>query len=322
MHIMLKLINGANNEIRKLANKKNVRACYLSVCVDYEKSYRQNFVKDMQTLITKLGQIISMVTKQRPYPFCAQNIDFLCNEVAGRRDLKGGFDYLQLNNMGNRVKHSIEDAKIDMDLCVKVYNDLVRTIAKQYNLPALTEWMLIKARHTQNNAHNNKNNNVINNAARNYYANIYGYAPRINDLSRNSNVSQNAPVASDPSVCKQGIYNDISATADERITLRVILERGNGKYTEGFIRKVDKLNFVVNVSITNPDNLPIKSVIALFRSGSNKAIKHLGKALKSSTEIDLEASKFSGNIKGTVTVTYKIGMLKTKKLATTVFGHF
>lgn len=283
---MLTLISGANNEIRTLAYKKNVRACYLSVCEDYAKSYRQNFVKDMQTLVTKLGQMMSIVTQRIRYPYCAQNIEFLCNAVANRRDLKGGFEYLQLNSMGNRVKHTICDAEIDMELCVEVYNELVRTIANQYHLPALTELMLI-----------NKNGNKP-----------HAPVPK-----------QNAPTAKPTG---KNVPSSTAAVSDERIKMRVTLERGTGRYTKGIIKKVGMVNFVIGVSISNPDNLPIVSVDAVLRSNKDKVEKKLSKALESTTEIDLETSRFSGNIIVTVMATYKIGLFKTKKVTATVSNNF
>ena len=119
------------------------------------------------------------------------------------------------------------------------------------------------------------------------------------------------------------VPNEIQTTNDERISLTARLARGDGRYTKGILwAKKKMISFLLDVSIDNPDNLKISKVTAIFKCNKNTEIKKLSTLEESTTNINLEATNFSGNIQASVIVSYKIGLFKTKEIKTTVSKNF
>ena len=59
---MIKLKSNSNQLIKKYIYDDGVRAYYYSVCERYANGYVQTFITDMQTLITKLGVMMSKIS--------------------------------------------------------------------------------------------------------------------------------------------------------------------------------------------------------------------------------------------------------------------
>lgn len=177
-----------------------------------------------------------------------------------------------------------------MDRCVSTYNNLVNSIANKYNLPALKAMVVSKRAGAQKN------------------------------VQKNNTPKQSPKQAPKPKVNHNA--NEVATNNDERLRLHARLERGDGRYNKGIFNKRQMVNFKLTVSIDNPDDLKIQTVIATFKCGKNTVEKKISKMEDSTTEIDLPTSEFSGNIEASVVVTYKIGLFKTKQIKATVSKNF
>ena len=125
---------------------------------------------------------------------------------------------------------------------------------------------------------------------------------------------------------KKGHPSETATTVDERVRLKAELERGDGRYEikVGCITLKKMVNFLLNVTIVNPDNLKISKVTATFKCGNNTQKKNLKKDNQSANSIDLPTSKFHGNIEASVVLRYRYGFLnlRSKKITATVSKNF
>lgn len=293
---MINLKPNANQIINQLAYEDGVRAFYFSVCERYANGYTQLFITDFQSLITKLGIIISKAsTNERNISYCAQSISYLCNDVLDNPNLENTLNSLGINYKGNRGKHDIITNRIDLDRCVSTYNNIVNTISIKYKLPALNAMVVSKRlKHST--------------SSTSMYKQQPSYKPT-NLPTKKKQIIDSHP-------------DETATTNDERLRLSAELTKGDGRYTKGIFYKTNMVNFVINVSIKNPDNLKISSVTAIFKCGSNVAERKLSTESRSKTKIDLETSKFSGNIEASVIVVYKLSLFKTKQIKATVSKNF
>ena len=154
---MITLKSNANELISKQMKSNGVRAFYLSVCERYEKGYVQCFITDLQSLITKVGILVSLADRSGPsISYCPQSIEYLCKKVLGSSKLYDTFDSLGVNEKGNIGKHTISTNSIDMDRVVTTYNSMVDTIARNYGLSAL-KTLIVRKRKSKTAPASNEN---------------------------------------------------------------------------------------------------------------------------------------------------------------------
>ena len=311
---MITLIPNADKEIGKLAYSDGVRAYYYSVCERYAKGYVQTFITDMQNLITKLGILISTVsTRQKNISYCAQSIEYLCNTVLDKPNLEKSFNELGLNTKGNIGKHKIVTNTMNLDKCVVVYNSLVDLISTTYNLPTLKKAMIVrKIASTEQSAQPKAVQPV-------QPKNPQPAQPK---KSQPKN-PQPAPKKSQPAQPKNAQPSDVVTRSDERIKLKAEIKRGDGKYELWMIRKKQMFHFIIDINITNPDNLKISDVTAYITGyGNNNFEQKLSTEEQSSNEINMEMLNNSGNVVAQIIVKYKLGLVRTKKITLTVSKNF
>lgn len=304
---MIQLIPNADQKLKELMYGKGVRAFYNATCESYTKDYSQLFATNMQTLITKLAIIVTKVsTKPVRISYCRTAIPYLCKNVLDNPSLNDKFEELAINDNGNDGKHSADTVVVDMDRCVTTYNNIVNSIASKYNLFSLRD-MVVK-----------KN---VQKHATTPTANTY-------DTQAQKQVAAPKVVKAQPDKNKPTKFSkpnqplEVATTKDENLSLTVELKNGEGYYKKGVFNKTSMLNFLLHVFINNLDNFKITSVTAVFQCGNNSCEKKLSTSSSSTTKIDLDASKFSGNVKVTVTAIYKLGMFKTKQIRSTVSKTF
>lgn len=296
---MIFLQPNANEIINNLIHKDGVSAYYYDVCTKYQNGYKQTFITTLQTLITKVGCVIAKVDRNYVYiSQCSQSLNYLCYKVLDSNWLYDEFDKLNINMKGNFGKHDIIKLDIDLERAVATFNTLIELIADKYKLDSL-RYLTIKKR-------NNQNNNVPKNYL-DYYKSMY-----MPHIVNNSNMRQ--AVNSNP--------NETATTCDEKIKLSATLLKGDGRYTKGIFKKINMVNFRLQVVIDNPNNLKISNVVATFNCRNHSATKNISTENNSITDIDFETSKFSGNIKVTIVAVYKISLFKTKKISTTISKNF
>ena len=294
---MIELKPNANQKLKEMMYENGVRAFYLDVCEKYSKNFVQVFITNMQTLIAKLGMMISEVSTVRVrIDHCSQSIHYLCKTVLDNPSLENKFDKIGINGKANKGKHTRTTNSIDMDMCVQTYNNLVSAIANKYNLHSLND-MIVKKKTQQT-------------------------AAPVTNISAPQPKKPTTPKTSGATAKKNNHPDEFATTADEKLRLSARLERGDGRYQKGFLNKKSMINFLITISIDNPDNLKINSVTAYFKCGRYTCERKLSTACNSTTEIDLETSKFSGNIEASVIAVYKIGLLKTKQIKSTVSKNF
>ncbi len=291
---MITLKPNANKLIGKQVNANGVRAFYLSVCERYGDGYVQCFITDLQNLITKVGILVALADRSGPnISYCAQALEYLCKRVLDNPRLYDTFDSIGVNNKGNAGKHSISTNSIDMDKAVATYNSMVDAIARNYSLLALKSLIVRKPKSKT--------------------------TPSLNENKQK--VKQQPSPAKHPAP-KQTGPNESFTTDDQLVKLTATLLAGKGFYKKGLINKKTMLNFRLKVSIKNPEGYKITSAVATFSSNGYSEEMKLSADPSSTTEVDLEGSRFSGNIQATVTVTYKIGLFKTKRIGVTVAKNF
>ena len=283
---MIDLKYNANDIANRLCYSDAVIAYYYSVCENYSNGYVQPFITNLQILITKLGIIVSKIsTSPVNIAYCGTSLSYLCNDVLDRPSLERSFDEVGLNDKGNKGKHSIETNHIDMNRAVLAYNNLVQLIINQYNLYALKALIVVKK---TSNARTNSPTPVT---------------------------AKNRPSANN----SQPHFKERYRTEDERIAITAELLSGDGYYKKGILHKKNRLNFILSLSICNPDNLKIDAVFAIFKCDGNfKKVR----IIQSETPIDLDATLFSGNINAKVIVRYKLGLFKEKELSVIVAKKF
>lgn len=116
--------------------------------------------------------------------------------------------------------------------------------------------------------------------------------------------------------------NGSASNSDECISLKAELLEGYGLITEGFIKTRKLFNFILNVNIFNPQNYTILKATAYIKSGGYSITKQLSRDDFSSTSINLEYSKYNGNVSVVVEVKYLIGFFQTKKIDVNVSKKF
>ena len=305
---MISLKPNANATVNKLCYSDSVIAFYYSVCEDYANEYVQPFVTNMQTLITKVGIIMSNVaTKKVNISYCYQSINFLCKTVLNKPELGKKFDQLGINSKGNKGKHSLENNKIDLNKAVQVFNELINSIVNKYNLPALKALLVVKK--IKGNTNQNKQQQS--------YQSYYG------ELSKQT--SQKNNYSSAPKISHKHAKDESTISDELDVSLFVKLEKGKGYYTKGIFNKKKMLNVVLMVDFPTCD-YKFKSMTATFKCRGNTFVKKIPIVDKvyqtTDMEVDLDASLFSGNITVTVVGIYKIGVFKTKQIKTTISKTF
>ena len=307
---MIRLKTNANKILKKLIHSDGVRAYYFSVCERYANGYIQTFITDMQNLITKLGIIIAKVdVNEINISYCARSITYLCTTVLDNPLLIKTFESLGLNDKGNFGKHDIITNKIDLDRAVTTYNNLVISIAKKYNLTSLNAMIVSKK---DNNKKEIKSPSKVENQA----------VKIKKEDKKNVNVKSKIVSKVTKTQQQQNKPNEIATTSDERLKLTAELSSGDGRYVKGLIHKTSMINFRLKVTIDNPDELKIASVTAYFKCGRNTEEMKISRENKSVTSVDLDTARFSGNIEATIIVVYKLALIKSKKIKTTVSKNF
>ena len=146
---MITLVPNADSIIKRLFYENSVIAYYHSACERYTNGYVNTFITDMQTLVTKLGVMMSAIAEppKTKVSYCEQSIRYLCCEVLDNPRLVEKFDEIGLNEKGNKNKHSIaKNVNIDMLKCVTAYNNLVMRISDKYGLKSIENMIVKKVR--------------------------------------------------------------------------------------------------------------------------------------------------------------------------------
>lgn len=109
---------------------------------------------------------------------------------------------------------------------------------------------------------------------------------------------------------------------DEYLELSAALEEGKGRFDKGLINKKQMIDFNLSVGIGNPQQMRVtKAVAVISGKGGKKEVKRLPPQTNVQS-FQLPTSAFHGYIYATVTVTYKIGFSKTKRIKVTVAKRF
>ncbi len=285
---MINIVNGANQKVYQMVFEKSVSAFYLSVCERYSKGYTQLFITDLQNLITKVGIIMSEVsTSKKRISYCSSALDYLCNDVLNSNNLYKRFDEIGINAKGNIGKHSLKSNTIDLDKTVIVFNSMIDNIANRYNLPALKKLLICK-RDSSNKA----------------MTNVIQTTRKSQDQNKNT-------------------ANPSAQTSDGNLILKTSLLKGPlGRYQKGIIKKTPMLNFRISLNIHGNRFYKIKEIEAQISSAHSRKTISLPNQYESLTDVNLEAAQFSGKIKVVVILKYKISLLVTKEIKTTVSGIF
>ena len=147
---MIYLVPNADAKIKSLIFEDSVRSFYYCVCEHYASGHVNPFITNMQTLVTKLGIMVAMVSNEPAMSYCRQAIIFLCAKVLDNPSLIDTFDEIGLNEKGNRDKHGIpKNVTIDMLRCVTAYNNLVNQIVYRYKLKSLKYMIVRKSKKTK-----------------------------------------------------------------------------------------------------------------------------------------------------------------------------
>lgn len=308
---MITLKPNANNTVNTLCHKDAVIAYYYSICENYANNHIQLFITDLQTLITKVGMIMSEVSTRHVYiSYCRKAIDYLCDTVLDDPRLKVKFNNLGINDKGNKGKHSLITNTLNLDTAAAVFNEMIIAISNKYHLPAIKTLLIEKKKKEKSGI-----NNTLN-AYQEYYRNLY------NRPIETHHASSSSPNRTEKEKAK---HNEASVEDEAGASMRITLSMGKGYYTKGIFKKVKMLNLLLYVDCYTGD-YKLKSLKATIKCGSNI----ITKKVPASTEyrdsrelvLDLDASLFKGKITATVVGIYKIGLFKTKEIRKSVWDTF
>lgn len=294
---MIRLIPGADIAVRKLSCEDSVREFHRNVCESYAREDTNTFINNMQILLTKIGIMIANVELggENDISYCSQSIRYLCGAVLDDRSLARTFYDIGLNDKGNEGKHKIaKNVSIDMLRCVSAYNTLIVKIVKRYGLISL-ENMIVRKQE-----------------AKPLPTDKYGSVATASPVPQKSTRAQ----------YKANIPPESQVASDEYLKVSVALEKGSGHYTKGVFNKKSLVNFKLNISIANGRGVRISNALAVVKGRGDHMEKRLSRAAKSSTEFDLPANIYGGNVEITVIIGYRIAIFKNKQIRITVSKNF
>ncbi|MBE5738999.1 MAG: hypothetical protein E7354_04660 [Clostridiales bacterium] len=151
---MINLAHNAKQELNKLLSQKEMKAAFLSACDSYKKKYTTRFSNDMQTLITKVGLLVSKLStkdKITSQTFLG-SIDFLCKKVIEDPARIKFLRATSINENGNKNKHTLDkNEEMNLDECIHQYNTLLDKIAQKYKqLDQITDIKIYKTNQNKN----------------------------------------------------------------------------------------------------------------------------------------------------------------------------
>jgi hypothetical protein len=137
---MIPLVSNATQMLQQEVYRKEFVAVRKSTIEDAERGFITMFSLSMQTLITKVGLIVSLIVvapKMKAGTYLGA-LDFLADRILKNKSMKNFLKATLINENANKVKHSLND---NVDISIKDtiyhYNRLIEELAKTLALPLL-----------------------------------------------------------------------------------------------------------------------------------------------------------------------------------------
>lgn len=132
------LAPNANAVIEKELHEKSTCEMYQSVLFGVNKRNETAFMSDIQVYITRIAIIISdqsLTTKLENNNY-QPAIEYL-GDILQNNSLKNMLKAIEVNEEGNKVKHTIKNVEADIKECLHQYNRMIKDLINKFDLPAL-----------------------------------------------------------------------------------------------------------------------------------------------------------------------------------------
>ena len=137
----IKFIDNANQVVQREISKSEFVAVYKSTCENAERGFITVFSTTMQSLVTKLGLLISEVVigpKILNYTYIG-SINYLGLKILKNPVLLKHLQVTDINENANKVKHTLSsNSPIDIQDSIHQYNRLIQELINKCNLPSLS----------------------------------------------------------------------------------------------------------------------------------------------------------------------------------------
>jgi len=137
MHL---IVSNATQIVQAEINRNEFIAVRKSTIEDAERGYITMFTLSMQTLITKLGLVISLIVispKMRTGTYLG-SLDYLADKILKNKSMKAFLKATLINENANKVKHTLSsNSEISIKDTVYHYNRLVEELESTLKLSIL-----------------------------------------------------------------------------------------------------------------------------------------------------------------------------------------
>jgi hypothetical protein len=137
----IKFIDNANQVVQREISKSEFVAVYKSTCENAERGFITVFSTTMQSLVTKLGLLISEVVigpKILNHTYIG-SINYLGLKILKNPVLLKHLQVTDINENANKVKHTLSsNSPIDIQDSIHQYNRLIQELINKCNLPSLS----------------------------------------------------------------------------------------------------------------------------------------------------------------------------------------
>jgi len=143
---MINIVNDADFKIKKLLEATEFVALHKAALEQIEKKYNTLFTTTLQSIITKVGLMVSevVVSPKLATSTYLGSIDYIGFKILRNPSLVKHLRITEINGNANLVKHSLSTLKnVNIDDSVKQYNHLISEIIKTLGLNSFSKAKLL-----------------------------------------------------------------------------------------------------------------------------------------------------------------------------------
>ena len=136
----MELVKGANEKARELLSAKITVEFYDSMVESAINKKEAVFSTAFQNYVTRLGLILAQCVEggELSANTYLGSIDFICVQVIGSTQRKKLMKAIEVNDLANFGKHSLNSASISIEECIHQLNGMVRSLIEATGLDAFS----------------------------------------------------------------------------------------------------------------------------------------------------------------------------------------
>lgn len=142
----MKFVKKANKIAKKLIKKDNVQSPKKHALNAFVSKDVYLFSSQIQILITKIGLILSECSEDKKLQTgnSSDSLQYICKNVLNDPKLLSDILKTGINSAGNEAKHEIKDYKIDLDRCLKLYNQMIKELVQKTKIKSFKKLQIEK----------------------------------------------------------------------------------------------------------------------------------------------------------------------------------